>query len=63
MAELDRRLARPRLQFLFVSVDPERDTPEGIARYLAHFAPDLAGATGTRADIERFTRGSASRRS
>ncbi len=57
MAELDRRLARQDLQFLFVSVDPERDTPEVIARYLAHFGPGLAGATGPRADIERFTSG------
>ncbi len=57
MAELRRRLARDDLQFLFVSVDPERDTPEVIRRYLAHFDPGLLGATGSRADIERFTAG------
>ena len=57
MAELRRRLAREDLQFLFVSVDPERDTPEVIGRYLAHFDPGLVGATGPRADIERFTAG------
>ena len=57
MAELRRRLAREDLQFVFVSVDPERDTPEVIRRYLAHFDPGLVGATGPRADIERFTAG------
>ncbi len=41
MADLRRRLARDDLQFLFVSVDPERDTPEVIRRYLAHFDPGL----------------------
>lgn len=57
MADLRRRLARDDLQFLFVSVDPERDTPEVIRRYLGHFDPGLIGATGTRADLEQFTAG------
>jgi protein SCO1 len=57
MAELRRRLDRDDLQFLFVSVDPERDTPEVIGRYLAHFDPGLRGATGGRADVDRFTAG------
>lgn len=57
MAELRRRLARDDLQFLFVSVDPERDTPEVIRRYLAHFDPQLLGVTGPGADVERLTSG------
>jgi protein SCO1/2 len=57
MAELRRRVARDDLQFLFVSVDPGRDTPEAIRSYLAHFDPGLRGATGTRADVDRFTAG------
>ncbi|MEX1086805.1 MAG: SCO family protein [Steroidobacteraceae bacterium] len=44
------------LQFVFVSVDPERDTPEQISRYLAHFGPGLVGATGANVQIERFTK-------
>ncbi len=55
MAELRRRLDRDDLQFVFVSVDPERDTPEVVARYLAHFDPAFVGATGARAEMERFT--------
>ncbi|MGH8243476.1 MAG: SCO family protein, partial [Steroidobacteraceae bacterium] len=55
MAELRRKISRDDLQFVFVSVDPERDTPEVVAAYLAHFDPALVGATGTRAEMERFT--------
>jgi protein SCO1/2 len=57
MAGLREQVARNDLQFLFVSVDPERDTPAVIARYLAHFDPALLGAAGSRADTERFTAG------
>ena len=45
MAELNRRVARDDLQFVFLSVDPERDTPDAVARYLAHFDAALVGAT------------------
>lgn len=33
-------------QVLFVSVDPERDTPEQIRSYLDYFNPDFTGVTG-----------------
>lgn len=36
----------------FVSVDPGRDTPEIVGRYVAHFDPSFAGATGTRESID-----------
>ncbi len=55
MAGLRREVHRDDLQFLFVSVDPERDTPDVVGRYLAHFDPAFVGATGTRAEMERFT--------
>ncbi len=35
---------RPRI--LFVSVDPERDTPETLAKYVAYFSTDMLAATG-----------------
>ncbi|HKX59736.1 MAG TPA: SCO family protein [Steroidobacteraceae bacterium] len=57
MADLNRRVARQDVQFVFVSVDPERDTPEVVASYLAHFDPALVGATGARAEMERLTAG------
>lgn len=34
------------VQFIMVSVDPERDTPEQLAEYVAHFHPSFVGVTG-----------------
>ena len=36
---------------VFVSVDPERDTPERIAAYLEGFDADFAGVTGPEAEL------------
>ncbi|MEW6164738.1 MAG: SCO family protein [Pseudomonadota bacterium] len=37
---------RARVQALFVSVDPERDTVARLAEYTAFFHPDIVGLTG-----------------
>jgi protein SCO1/2 len=37
---------------LFITVDPERDTPEQLASYVKSFHPRLIGLTGTPAEIE-----------
>ena len=42
---------QPRAQFLFISVDPERDTPERLAQYVRYFNPDFIGATGDDAQL------------
>ncbi len=39
------------MHFLFVSVDPEHDTPELLRLYLSSFDPHLTGLTGTPAEI------------
>lgn len=35
------------VQPIFISIDPERDTPEKIAEYTANFGDNLLGLTGT----------------
>jgi len=39
-----------------VSVDPRRDTPEVLRKYVAHFDPDFTGVTGRTEAIEALTR-------
>ncbi len=38
---------------LFISIDPERDTPERISEYLKNFDAKIIGLTGTSDNIER----------
>jgi protein SCO1/2 len=41
-----------RLNVLFVSVDPERDTPAQLALYLQSFDPRIVGLSGTQAEVD-----------
>ncbi len=43
-------------QAIFVSVDPEHDTPQQMRIYLQHFGGRILGLTGNRNDIDRFSR-------
>jgi protein SCO1/2 len=45
------------VQPLFVTVDPQRDTPEQLANYAPLFHPRLIGLTGSSADIRRVAHG------
>jgi protein SCO1/2 len=40
------------VQVVFVSVDPERDTPEKIQEYVEHFNADFIGLTGAPEDLQ-----------
>jgi protein SCO1/2 len=40
------------VRMLFVSVDPERDTPEKLKDYAAYFHPSLTGVTGTAEQLD-----------
>ncbi|WP_215779192.1 MULTISPECIES: SCO family protein [unclassified Paludibacterium] len=40
-----------KLQVIFVSVDPERDTQAVLAGYVPHFNPTFVGLTGTPAQV------------
>lgn len=39
------------VQPLFISVDPERDTPESLADFISHFHPKIIGLTGSKENI------------
>jgi protein SCO1/2 len=41
---------------VFVTIDPDRDTPAELARYLAHFEIGAVGLSGTRAEIDAVAR-------
>jgi protein SCO1/2 len=45
------------LQMLFVSVDPDRDTPAVLARYAAFFSPDIIAVTAPEERLLPMTRG------
>ncbi len=49
LAEVKRSLGADgdRLQGVFITVDPERDTPEILKAYMANFDPTFVGLTGT----------------
>ena len=56
MNALDERKAQ-KIQPLFITVDPERDTVEVMHDYVGMFHPDLVGLTGTPAQIDRVKQG------
>lgn len=45
---------RAKVAVLFVSLDPERDTPASLATYAAHFHPSIVGATAADAVLRDF---------
>lgn len=44
-----------KLQLIFYSVDPDRDTPEVVSEYAAYFHPSFIGGTNTRDAIDEST--------
>jgi protein SCO1/2 len=45
-----------RVQMLFVTVDPERDTPELLAKYVPAFDSRFLGLTGSLAEVEQMAK-------
>ena len=40
---------------VLISVDPERDTPEVLAKYVGHFGDDVTGVTGSLDELRNLT--------
>lgn len=56
MAELNQALGEMgedanRVQVLYVTVDPERDTPERVQEYVNHFNSDFIGLSGSETEL------------
>lgn len=51
--EVDADKSVANLQPIFVSVDPERDTPEVVKKYVKEFHTKFIGLTGTKAEVKQ----------
>jgi protein SCO1/2 len=45
--------AAQQVRFVFITVDPERDTQERLQEYLANFDPSIIGLTGNLTDLKK----------
>ncbi len=52
---LSERGAAGDVRFVMITVDPERDTPQVMAKYVPAFNPEFLGLTGEPAEIARLT--------
>ncbi|MBP8047770.1 MAG: SCO family protein [Anaerolineales bacterium] len=43
------------IQLIMISLDPQRDTPEKLEQYVAHFNPTFIGITGTQEQVDTVT--------
>ncbi|MES9993587.1 MAG: SCO family protein [Candidatus Thiodiazotropha sp.] len=53
LSELDAAEAL-QVQTLFVSVDPDRDTPQRLKEYVEYFHPSLIGVSGSKREIDEI---------
>jgi protein SCO1/2 len=56
LASVQKQAAIPGLKVAFISVDPERDTPQQLGRYISSFGGDLIGLTGKPSEIVKATK-------
>ena len=54
--KLDSAGVEPPVQYILVTVDPQRDTPERLADYLSHVNPQFIGLSGSLDAIFAFAR-------
>jgi protein SCO1 len=56
LAQIAKQSGIPDLRVLLVSVDPERDKPEQLEKYVHAFDPQFKGVTGDMTQIEQIAR-------
>ena len=59
MSEVHRELSSQKINpphVIFLTIDPERDTPEIMNSYIEYFNAEFTGLTGTPENIEKFTK-------
>jgi protein SCO1/2 len=56
LAQARKRSEIPSLQVLLITVDPARDTPQLLEKYVHAFDPGFLGATGSQETIDAVTR-------
>jgi len=59
MSEVYRELSLQKMDpphVIFLTIDPERDTPKVMNSYIEYFNAEFIGLTGTLANIEKFTK-------
>ena len=54
--ELGKRGLHDKIRIDFVSVDPERDTPDVLGKYVGFFSPDFIAASGSDEELTKITR-------
>ncbi len=42
--------------YVFISIDPDRDTPEHLAQYMTYFHQDFLGVTGSLEQLQQMTK-------
>jgi len=55
LANVQRQAAVPNLKVAFITVDPERDTPQQVGAYVSSFGRDFIGLTGSAPEILKAT--------
>jgi len=56
LASVQKQAAIPGLKVALISIDPERDTPQQLGKYISSFGGDLIGLTGAPPEIVKATK-------
>ena len=56
LAQVKKSATLAGIQVLFITVDPQRDTPQAVGKYAHSFDPSFVGLTGDQAAIDKVTK-------